>query len=173
MTTGSAHTPAPLRPETDPDWLRPTLQAVCRINNVEHPDLARGCLLSAHAESGATARAFTASTLDEWGRTRILDDLTLAVAELFSNALRHGRGSWPGTDYSQSIRLGLACSLHAVMCLVADPGSGTPALQKPDPLHGGGRGLQIVDALATTWGHVRAQAHGPGKTVWALFADAG
>jgi len=172
MTTTSTHAPTLLRTETNPDWLRPTLQAICRVTHVQHPDLARGRQLPAHAGSGATARAFTTSTLNEWGRTQIVDNVTLTVAELVSNALRHGHGSWPDTECCRSIRLGMARLPTAVICLVADPGSGIPVLRKHDLLQESGRGLQVVDALATTWGYIRAQAHGPGKTVWALFADA-
>ena len=171
MTASSVHPPpAPFRCEPEPDWLGPAVLAICRTAPVPYPGLARGCLLPAHAGAGATARRFTTSTLDEWGRIRLAEDLALTVTELFSNALRHGRGAWSDTECCRSIRLGLACLPTTVMCLVADPGSGVPALRKPDSFEEGGRGLQVVDALATRWGYVPAEADGPGKTVWALFA---
>jgi hypothetical protein len=170
MTAASVHVPTLFRRETEPDWLGPAVLAVCRAVPVPYPGLARGCLLPAHAGAAATARGFTTSTLDAWGRIRLAEDLALAVAELFSNALRHGRGAWSDTECCRSIRLGLACLPTTVMCLVADPGSGVPVLGEPDSCDEGGRGLQVVDALATRWGCVRTGADGPGKTVWALFA---
>jgi hypothetical protein len=148
----------------------PTLQAVCRVFDIPRPDLARGCLLPAHAGAGATARAFTGLTLDDWDRTPLVDDVASVAAELFTNALRHGHGSWPDAGCSRSIRFALAAGPAAVMCLVSDPGPGIPLMRQPDARQESGRGLHIVDALATSWGYLPAGADGPGKTVWALFA---
>jgi hypothetical protein len=173
MTMALAQVSTPFRHETTPDWLTPTLHAICAVSGIPQPHLTRGRPFPPHAGAGADARAFTASTLGGWGRARLVDDAALTVTELFSNALRHGHGTWPDTESCRSIRLGLARLPAAVICLVSDPGSGTPVLKNPRSSDEGGRGLHVVDALATEWGYLPAQAHGPGKTVWALFAAPG
>jgi hypothetical protein len=47
---------------------------------------------------------------------------------------------------------------------VRDAAAGPPRLQPHDPLRIRGRGLQLVDALATRWGWT---GDPPGKVVWA------
>ena len=85
------------------------------------------------------------------------DDAVLATSELVTNAIVHGEGVvtvhvWHGST--------------VVRVEVTDQGEATPV-----PRYGhhdaadSGRGLMIVDMLATRWG-VLPSAGGPGKTVW-------
>ncbi|MBS2548175.1 ATP-binding protein [Catenulispora sp. NL8] len=173
MPTTAVHPDALLRSEENPDWLRPALREVCHVAHLVRPGATRGCHLTAHAAAAARARAFTTATLQAWDHRQFVDDVALAVTELFSNALRHGLGVRPAAECHGSIRAVLACLPSAVICLVADPGPGGPAVGEPGPLAECGRGLRVVAALATAWGCVPVRPDGPGKTTWALFTGAG
>jgi hypothetical protein len=76
------------------------------------------------------------------------DTVTLIVAELANNAAQHGRVA--GRDF----RLGRSERLPVAL---------TPPSDSPT-----GRGLLLVDALATRW-DVLPRVGAPGKTVWAEY----
>lgn len=86
-----------------------------------------------------------------------VDDVVLSTSEVFANAVLHGAGPvtvrvWPGR---QPLRVE-----------VTDSGGGTPELDTAiDPEGESGRGLFIVDAVATRWG-VIPWATGGGKTLF-------
>ena len=86
-----------------------------------------------------------------------VDDAELLASELVTNAVVHGEGSvtvtvWPGA--------------HGLRVEVSDHGRGTPRLQIEKSREAeGGRGLGIVDELATRWG-VAPRTTGSGTTVW-------
>jgi serine/threonine-protein kinase RsbW len=89
--------------------------------------------------------------------TSRLDDVLLTASEVVTNAVLHGDGPvvcrvWLG--------------VNVVRMEVADDGEGVPRL-RGDPVDDGegGRGLRIVDVLASRWG-VTPKRPGPGKTVW-------
>lgn len=113
------------------------------------------------------ARRLAGERLDTWGipyGSDAHDALLLTIAELSSNAVRHGHVS--GRDF----RLRLTAEGTAIRIEVTDTrGDRLPALTD-QASHGeeGGRGLLLVAALADRWGwHPRAD--GPGKTVWAVL----
>ena len=83
------------------------------------------------------------------------DDAILVLSELVTNAVQHGAGGC-----TVEIRLEQGC-LHVG---VDDPASAPPILMSPAPGDLGGRGLRIVDAIATSWGW---EARPTGKRVWA------
>jgi len=85
-----------------------------------------------------------------------LSVLQLLVTEVVTNALRHG---------SHPITMRLSEHTAGVLCEVGDGGVGLPRRRAPRALDTGGRGLQIVDALAAAWGVIPASG-GNGKTVW-------
>ena len=90
-------------------------------------------------------------------------DAVLVVSELLSNAIRHAR-PLPGS----SVQVAWALDDDAVEVAVSDGG----AVTRPTPAQAtvsslGGRGLDIVDYLARTWG-VRSDDYG--LTVWAVLA---
>jgi Histidine kinase-like ATPase domain len=93
------------------------------------------------------------------GRDGIMvDDAVLVVDELVSNAHRHGRAA-------RRCRLSLIDEGRCVRVEVDDTSPAQPRLRTPD--RSGGRGLVLVDRLASSWG-VRNQADH--KTVWAELA---
>ena len=85
----------------------------------------------------------------------------LLTAELVANAVVHAPGSG-----DVSVRVRVDGSVLRVE--VTDGGAGRPVLRHASPTAPDGRGLALVDALASAWGAVPA---GAGKTVWFELAD--
>ncbi|MFD5929452.1 ATP-binding protein [Streptomyces sp. NPDC060333] len=122
---------------------------------------------SSTLRSARVARRLAATRLDAWGYpydTPAHDEVTLIVAELTANAVRHGHV--PGRDFR--------------LTLTAAPGGGlrvevtdtraeaVPRVTPERPLANDGRGLRLVQVLASRWGW-DARAAGPGKTAWAEY----
>lgn len=85
------------------------------------------------------------------------DDAQLAISELVGNALRHGR---------QPIEVEVSWTDSGVLMSVADSGPLRPhLLSAPSGSAESGRGLQLVQAVARSWGCDPTSA---GKRVWAL-----
>ena len=82
------------------------------------------------------------------------DEVTLLVSELASNAVRHA-----STPFTVSMQ----CDGTTVRVEVADHDPALPVPQQPHAEAVTGRGLLIVDALATRWG---VEPSADGKTVW-------
>jgi hypothetical protein len=102
------------------------------------------------------ARGHLSALLTAWGLAGDHGDSALNVMnELIENAVEHGGGL-----------LGVAVSRdgHAVKVSVLDGSTEPPTVRPRNPLAARGRGLQIVDALALSWGYF---VHDFGKTVWA------
>ncbi|WP_405687154.1 ATP-binding protein [Streptomyces sp. NBC_00057] len=112
------------------------------------------------------ARRLAGERLDAWGiayGSDAHDELTLIVAELSANAVRHGRV--PGRDF----RLRLSAEGATLRVEVTDSrGESIPALTEPSNDLDAGRGLLLVAALTDRWGWYPC-VDGPGKTVWAVL----
>jgi len=110
------------------------------------------------ATAPGVARQFLRSRLGEWGVDEdTVEAALLCVSELVTNAVIHtGTGSELTTQVEDAF----------VTVLVRDGGgSGTVHLPAPssEPLTVSGRGLSLVDAVASAW----AAEHGTdGTTVW-------
>lgn len=85
----------------------------------------------------------------------VADDAVLVADELVSNALQHG-------GPPRVCRLILVGDGERLRIEVDDTSPQAPQIRTPD--HTGGRGLILVDRLATRWGFTRHDSH---KTVWA------
>jgi anti-sigma regulatory factor (Ser/Thr protein kinase) len=115
------------------------------------------------------ARRLAGQRLDDWGvpyGCEAHDALTLIVAELAANAMRHGRV--PGRDF----RLAVTSDATTVRIEVTDTRTEcVPAVVAPTDAcepRDTGRGLLLVECLAHRWDwHPRTD--GPGKTVWAEY----
>ena len=88
----------------------------------------------------------------------MLDDALILTSELVTNAVRHGR---------PAVTLAVQLEPSALIVVVTDTGPELPPLvpRTPHPDSPTGRGLVIVDALATRWG-VTPQPGSTGKAVW-------
>ncbi|MEV5956800.1 ATP-binding protein [Streptomyces sp. NPDC051987] len=121
--------------------------------------------LSATRRGARLARRLATHQLDVWGipfGSAASDDAALVVAELASNAVLHARV--PGRDFA----LRLEHRTDALRIEVADARGDRPVAPPSlitDTTTDHGRGLVIVDALASRWGVT--DRPGPGKVVWA------
>jgi anti-sigma regulatory factor (Ser/Thr protein kinase) len=109
---------------------------------------------AAEPRSVGAARAAVTQRCLQWGLDSLCDDARLIVSELVSNAVRHA-----GTDIDLTIR----ALEHGVRMEVSDGSTKDVQPRTATFLDEGGRGLQLVDALASHHG-VRMRAGG--KTVW-------
>jgi len=92
----------------------------------------------------------------------VVEVALVLVSELVTNAVLHGRSS-----PRLSVKTGTGGALYVG---VGDDDSRHPVLQDDDEQALGGRGLRLLDGLASRWG-VRPDP--PGKIVWfELDADA-
>jgi serine/threonine-protein kinase RsbW len=114
---------------------------------------------SAALDEPRLARGFVRDTLRAWGFDSLVDAATLVTSELVTNCLRHAH-----SGATLSVRL----SPVALRIGVCDPSSRLPLVRQPDEDETGGRGMLIVDALASRWG--TDLRPGDGKEVWAEFA---
>lgn len=90
-----------------------------------------------------------------------IDDAVLVVSELLSNALRHAHPLPSG-----QIRVSWHWTEEHVEVAVSDGGAATePRAGRPTLSSLGGRGLGIVEYLASTWG---VRHEGDITTVWAV-----
>lgn len=92
--------------------------------------------------------------LSEWGLDAHADVAELLVSELVTNAIRHGR---------TACVLELTATPTVLRAAVTDRGGGAPQLRHPAPEDVSGRGLGIVEALASRWGVENLSS---GKVVW-------
>jgi hypothetical protein len=123
-----------------------------------------GMRFSCTPHGARLARRLAGVRLDAWGwayGTAAHDDVTLIVAELCADAVRHARV--PGRDFRLDLRThpAPAPAGSPVVLRVARP---------VRPLDDTGRGLAIVAALAARSGWRPRESEAPGKTVWAEYA---
>ncbi|NJQ00835.1 ATP-binding protein [Streptomyces zingiberis] len=101
----------------------------------------------AHPTSVRQARQAVAATLPRALHPHLGDDLGLLTSELVTNAIRHGARS----EDENLIELVLWPADGHYWLAVSDPGTGNPVLTHPPADSEHGRGLLLVDTLATTW----------------------
>ncbi|MQY13537.1 hypothetical protein SRB5_36850 [Streptomyces sp. RB5] len=109
--------------------------------------------LDAEPKSVARARELARAQLLAWGLDGLVDTSELLVSELVTNALRHGEGE---------IRLRLLLD-RTLVCEVWDAALRQPRRRRARDTDEGGRGLQLVSLLSSSWGSRRTPQ---GKTVW-------
>jgi anti-sigma regulatory factor (Ser/Thr protein kinase) len=119
----------------------------------------RGAVLVRTREIAATAEAATVARrwLDDISDLRVLGqvafDVRLLVTELVTNSVRHA-----GLGESELITVMLELSDARVRVEVRDPGDGFAFPARPQKITiEGGRGLQIVAAIAHRWGIDRSE----------------
>ena len=103
--------------------------------------------LARDAAAPSRARTTVAKWLDGILDRRAVEDVKLLVSELVTNAVRHPRRDG---HIDVSLELGRA----RLRVEVTDPGDGfrKPRIGTPQPDALGGRGLLIVDRVASSWG---------------------
>jgi anti-sigma regulatory factor (Ser/Thr protein kinase) len=102
------------------------------------------------------ARRVTREELASWRLAHLQDSAALVVSELVANALQHAAADPPG------LRLEAGDDWLRIEVHDADPR--WPRIRAADDLAEAGRGLVLVEAIASKWG-VRETT--TGKAVWA------
>ena len=113
--------------------------------------------LPADASAAGLARRFVVAVLDEWDvDEEVTGTAELCVSELVTNAVIHS-----GTTSTVTVRN----DGEYVLVMVQDRGGRGPVRQAPDlePEAISGRGLTLVDALASAWS---SEHSADGTTVW-------
>jgi anti-sigma regulatory factor (Ser/Thr protein kinase) len=101
------------------------------------------------------ARLFLAEAHCPAHNTGVLDEATLLVSELVTNALLHG---------APPITMELECDgSEGMQVRVSDGSEARPALAHPDSEDEHGRGVALVDILSDAWG---VDPTPNGKAVW-------
>ena len=104
--------------------------------------------------SPASARAFLRAALQTWKLDGFGEVTELLTNELVANVVRH-------VDAPMTVRA--ICLPDRIRIEVDDPSTDPPRVMHPDEQTIRGRGIFLVDRLATDWG---AEVHDDGKTVW-------
>ena len=102
------------------------------------------------------ARHLVLELLRAWESPHALDDAALLVSELVSNVVDHVSG-----EAELTVEVSLADAWLRIA--VVDGLAIRPVVRELSSDRPRGRGLQLVQALADSWG---AEEHGGGKRVW-------
>ncbi len=108
------------------------------------------------ASSARAARRFVAEAIEDDSFTGDVDTVLLLVSEVVSNAVRHA-----GTPFELTVDVGRS---EVRVTVVDQDTTRQPRVQEQDPEATSGRGLYIVEQLATRWGSRTIE--GKGKAVW-------
>lgn len=128
----------------------------------------RQALLAIGPEAAKAARDFTKLTLREWQLDALISEAVLIASELVTNAIRHGGCAAAAEDCADAkVELAWQRQPSRVICMVTDRSPLPPLLGAADQDAESGRGLQVVQALAATWGWMMLGA--TSKAVWAAL----
>ncbi|MFB7935894.1 SpoIIE family protein phosphatase [Streptomyces sp. NPDC056049] len=109
------------------------------------------------------ARAAVGQALRDWGMSELADDAELLTGELLVNVLLHTEG---GAVLTLEV---LPEPVRRVRLSVQDRSSAWPRRRTPGEAATSGRGLLLLDALASRWG---VEPRGEGKAVWCEIGPA-
>jgi serine phosphatase RsbU (regulator of sigma subunit)/anti-sigma regulatory factor (Ser/Thr protein kinase) len=121
-----------------------------------------GRRLPPEAASVAAARSFTTDILAEWDLAHLRDRAELLVSELVTNAVLY-------TASHVELRLSVEGRRFRVE-VIDESGERPPSPRPLDLDRASGRGLLLVDSLASAWG---VEPLGVGKSVWFELAVSG
>ena len=110
--------------------------------------------LEAQPQSAASARRFVDETLHRWNCDELFDVVGLLTSELVTNAILHAHSE---------IELNVTLTHDVIRIDVADHSDDLPAIRTAAEEDTSGRGLGLVEALATSWG---VDERPGGKSVW-------
>lgn len=113
-----------------------------------------------HRRCISQARFFFREQTAAWKiPTPVIDDATLLLGELMTNAYLHAKV--PGREIHAHAML----DGDLLRVAVEDADNTLPAPREAGPDDEGGRGLALVAAISDDWG-ARPRQYGIGKTVW-------
>ncbi|MFF4528903.1 ATP-binding protein [Streptomyces sp. NPDC001407] len=125
------------------------------------PHPSRTISLPATVRSVAAARRFAEGLLAEWGLHELVGDTALLLSELVTNAVVHV------SEAAGDIELVLTRARGHLVAQVSDTGGHLPRCGEAGPDSENGRGMWLVEQIATRWGH---RPSAKGKTVWFTLA---
>nr|ABL09950.1 hypothetical protein [Streptomyces echinatus] len=142
--------------------------AGCRSSVCSDCNLGFGRHVHLHLPSAAAevarARALAGAALTSWGCPQgVVDDGRLLVSELLANAVTHAPGTWITLDVMQ---IG-----DRLWVEVTDGSTTQPVVRQADPQEEQGRGMFLVEAIASAWGAHRERRGR--KTTWCTLAVVG
>lgn len=105
--------------------------------------------------SGRAARRFMAETLNQWELGDLLDSVNLLVTELVTNAIVHAESD---------AEVAVVLTPSTLRVEVGDRGGGEAAPRDAADFDTSGRGMALVDAMASSWG-ATPRPDG-GKVIW-------
>lgn len=111
----------------------------------------------ADPEGLSDARTIVRQALTDWEMAELADDAELVTGELLVNVLLHTEG---GAVLTLEV---LPEPVRRVRLSVQDRSSAWPRRRSPGETATSGRGLLLLDAVATRWG---IEPRGEGKAVW-------
>lgn len=123
-----------------------------------HPDAGYSRVFVPVPRAVGAVRRFVTGILEEWGADDALFDAALVSSEMATNAVLHARSAF---------RVMVRRSLEGVVVSVEDAALGSAEPHRATANDLGGRGLDIVQAVAHRWG---CDGLDHGKVVWAEFA---
>jgi anti-sigma regulatory factor (Ser/Thr protein kinase) len=151
-----------VRQEFAPPRLVPPDLSAC------YPATLRQIFLAIGPESAKSAREFTKAALRDWQLDDLVAEAALIASELVTNAIRHGSCFVVEAGEQPKVELSWQRQASRVICMVTDRSAKPPVLGEADDDAESGRGLQVVAALAATWGWMMLGARS--KAVWAALA---
>ena len=130
------------------------------LSSTEGPALAASMCVAGGLTAPRAARHAVMTCLRDHVTRRLATDAGLVVSELVTNSVRHA-----DVGPEETIGVDLLLFDDRLCIVVADSGAEQlPRVEQPDAGSPSGRGLRVVDAVATSWGVAR---DGAGKTrVW-------
>lgn len=111
------------------------------------------------------ARLHARLVLAEWGLSRLSDQVELVVSELLTNAVAAARS----LEWVSAVRLWLLADTAWILIAVWDANPRLPVRVDADELAESGRGLHLVEAIASQWDAYATRQPG-GKIVRAVIA---
>ncbi len=103
----------------------------------------------------SATRHFVASTLESWNLHHHVEDASMVVSELATNAVIHAHSAFT---------VSLSFDGGTLRVSVRDSSQVVPVVQSPIPTTVSGRGLILVTSIATRWG---TELVDDGKLIWA------
>lgn len=117
--------------------------------------MARSLALRPDDTSPADARLFVTHWARMWGYRTLIPAAALLTSELATNAVVHA---------AELFEVEVTNTGHGIHVTVTDPSDAPVTMRAAAEVREDGRGLRVVDAVASTWGVDPRE--GSGKTVW-------
>ncbi len=117
----------------------------------------RQLALGPEVTSPADARLFVTHWTHTWGYRSLVPAAALLTSELATNAVVHT---------ASAFSVEVANTGHGIQVTVTDPSPDPVTLRNPSEAAPHGRGMQLVDSVASKWGSEPVSGDDPGKAVW-------